>query len=211
MVKFQGKNWHLIVTRNLSLFHSCLDNAGNYSCAKKYGLPPNCHIAISKNGRLGYIFANKEITKRYRKELEKICLDKDKFKKLESVYYEFGDKLWNSSEALEKNLNITSFKNFINAYKDLATGLVITTHIGRHMPVLLTNRLQKYYPKISKQELDILIGDITYPDKSTPLIESQLLLLKIGEELQKKKLSINKIKNNSKIYKIFKNYTKKYD
>ena len=147
---------------------------------------------------------------KYRKKLENICLDKNKFKKLESTYFKFGDKLWNTSEYLEKNLNITSFKNFINAYRNLATGLVITTHIGRHMHTLLINSLQKYYPKISKQELDILIGNITYPNKNTPLIESQLLLLEIGEELQKKKLNINKIKNNPKIYKIFKNYIKKY-
>jgi phosphohistidine swiveling domain-containing protein len=54
------------------------------------------------------------------------------------------------------------------------------------------------------------VSDITYPDKHTPLVESQISLLTIGAKLQKKKIKPGNIKNHVEIYQLLKNYLKKY-
>jgi len=209
MVKFQGKHWNLSITRNFFFFHNCLDSL-KYSYMKKYGLGRKDPLVISKNGRLGFIFNNIEQLRKYNKIVEGICLSQTKLKKLESKYYKFGRELSIASSELEKKITRKTFKDFLEAYKNLSPSLYLTSAIGRHMSELLVDRLQKIYPSVPKSEIDILISKITYPEKRTPLAESQLSLLQIGAELQKKELTIKDIKIDPKIYKKFKEDIKKY-
>ena len=75
---------------------------------------------------------------------------------------------------------------------------------------LLVTKLRKIYPTLSQKDLDTLISEITCPPKFTPLTKSQLSLLEIGAELQKKKIGAEEIMAYPEIYKKFKNHVKKY-
>lgn len=209
MVKFQGKHWFISITRNFFFFHNCLDSL-QYFYLKKYGLAKKEPLVISKNGRLGFIFNNREQLKKYNKSVEKICLSPTKLKKLEAKYYKFGKELLIASFKLEKEITHKTFKDFLNAYKNLSPGLYLTSAIGRHMSELLMDKLKKAYPSISQSKLDILIAEITYPEKHTPLSESQISLLEIGAELQENKIAAENIKTHSEIYKKFKRHFNKY-
>ena len=209
MVKFQGKHWDLCITRNFFFFHNCLDGL-QYSYLNKYGLSRNDPLVISKDGRFGFIFHNREQIRNYNRSVENICLSPIKLKKIETLYYKFGKELLKASSELEKRITRKTFENFLEAYKNLSPGLYLTSAIGRHMQELLIDKLRKIYPSLSKLKIDILIFKITYPDEHTPLIESQLSLLGIGAELQKKNFTVRDIKIDAKIYKKFKNYINKY-
>ena len=210
MVKFQGKNWQSGVSRNASFFFACLDVAGHALYSKKYGVTTLKHLILVKNGRQMFSFNNLENHREYNQSLEKVCLSYEKLKKLETVYHRFGSNLLEASKRLEKNLTLYAFQNFIISFQQLAAGLFLTTSIGRHTLELLIKELKKAYPKLPPEELDILMGNITYPKKHTPLVESQVSLLKIGSELQKQKLGVNEIKAHPDIYKKFKNHVKRY-
>jgi hypothetical protein len=210
MVNFQGKNWYLTVTRNISLFTSTLDVVGHYFYSRKYDLIPRESLIIVKNGRQASVFINKENIFKYHQQLEKVCLSPKRLRKIEAAYYKFGNNLLKASNLLEKNLTRQSFQNFIKAYSYLAAGLYLTIGIGRHMSELLVTKLKKIYPTISQKDLDILISEITYSPKFTPLTKSQLSLLEIGAELQKEKIEPQEIMTQPKIYKKFKDHIKKY-
>lgn len=210
MIKFQNKNWQLSVTRNMSLFQSCLDVGGHFLYSQKYGLPPLEHLFIVKNGSVMFAHSNKNNIAKYNKAIEKICLNPSKLKKLEKTYHKYGKNLLQASEKLEKNTGARNYKNYISANLHLAAGLYLTTAIGLRIYFLLSERLKKLFPLLSAENLDILIADITYPPKSTPLIKSRLDLLSLCLALQKKKIKPNQIKKFPKLYKKFENYCEKH-
>jgi phosphohistidine swiveling domain-containing protein len=210
MVKFNGQEWDITITRNLPLFHIYSEMTGQVLYAKNYGIITRHTVAICQNGRRVFYFAEKENLKEYNKSVEKICLSPSKFKKMEKTIYKFGDNLSEASGNLERKVSLAPFKTFVECYQQLIPALYLGSAIGRHMLGLLFLNLKKLYPSASQTELDILAGEITYPKKNTPLTESQTELLKIGAALQKKGLSANDIGRDKDIYKKFKNYFKKY-
>lgn len=210
MEKINPQNWFLVITRNMSLFQACFDIAGHFLFSKKYGLIPKGHIIIVERGVRSFIFSEQEGNEKYYKSIEKVCLSKQRLEKLERIYYKFGPNLLKASRELEKTLTRQSFQNFIRAEKHLSAGLYLTTAIGRHLPELFNKQIKQIYPKISQEKIDLIISDVTYPKKFTFLTESQILLLEIGAELQKQKISVDNIKSAPKIYRKFKDYLQKY-
>jgi len=210
MVEFNGQEWNIIITRNLPLFHVYSEMVGQVLYAKEYKMISLAMIGIVKNGKRVFYFAEKENMKKYNAAVEMICLSPKRFKELEKTYYKLGKGLLRASAQLENKINLANFKNFTTAYQRLIPSLFLTSAIGRRMADLLSADLKKKLPKAGQQEIDILIGNITYPSKHTPLTESQIELLGIGAILQKNNLSAEKIKNNPLIRKKFKKYIQKY-
>lgn len=210
MVNFLGKKWSLSVSRNAHLFQAAADVSSQFIYAKEFGVVPKESIIIVKNGLQFFILGNEDNNKKYLKSVESICLNPSKLRKLKATYLKLGRALLKASLQFEKEISLKSFKSYFSAYMKLNPGLVLTTMLGRHMQELLEDQLSELYKNISKAELNILVSDITYPDKHTPLLDSQVSLLEIGAELQKRKIKAKDIKKYPSIYKKLKNYIKKY-
>jgi len=210
MIRFRNKNWELTVTRNMSLFQSCLDVAGHFLCSKKYGLPAYEHLFVVKNGSIMFAHHSQDNSDNYHKKICEICLNPAKFGKLQSAYQKHGNNLLGASDALEKKAGEREYKNYIKANLNLSAGLYITTAIGRLVHGLLVDKLRLYYPNIGQNELEFLVAEITYPPKHTPLVESRLDLLDLCIYLRKHGIKTNNIKKFPKASEIFEKYYAKY-
>ncbi|OHB21996.1 MAG: hypothetical protein A2939_00690 [Parcubacteria group bacterium RIFCSPLOWO2_01_FULL_48_18] len=202
--------WRLGVTRNMSFFQACFDVVGHYLHSERYGVAPKKHLIVCKEGRQVYIFVDQENTKEYHRVVEEVCLSPQKLKALQEQYKKDGEVLLRVSAELEKSQNNKNFQNFVDAASHLAAGLYLTTAIGRHLSALLLERLKRRNPKASQNDLDILVGDITYPSGHTPLLESQLALLTIGAEIQRREIAVKNIVLTPDIYAKLRIYEKKY-
>jgi phosphoenolpyruvate synthase/pyruvate phosphate dikinase len=209
-IKFKNEYWYSSVTRNMSLFQSCFDVAGHFLYSKKYGVAIKKHLFIVENGTKMHACVTNTNKREYQKSVEKICLSAKKIKKLEDAYHKFGNNLLKASMALEKNISLKTFKDYKEANLHLSAGLFLTTTIGRHMYELLKIELKKLYPKMSAEEMDILIGSITYPSDFTPLAKSQISLLDIGAQLQRKIAGYGEIGKYNNIQKKFEKHLNNY-
>jgi len=100
--------------------------------------------------------------------------------------------------------------NYIMANLKLCAGLYLTTAIGKHMHNLLLDKLRLTFPNVDQSRLELLVSEITYPEKHTPLAESRLDLLDLGIEVQERKIKPDDIHKFQKISNKFEIYYKKY-
>jgi len=210
MVEFLGRHWHLSITRNLSFFQACFDAVGQIRYAEKFGAAPIEEAYVVKDGRHTSIFHNEENMKTVYARMEEICSSPRKLRRLEKAYGASGTALLRASDRLEKNPDAAAFKAFVPVAQRLAAGLSLTTIIGRCMPEILTARLKAAFPGKNQSELDAIVGEVTYPAKHTPLVESQLSLLAIGAELQKKQAAAREVKKYPAVYRRFRTHVRKY-
>lgn len=210
MVKFQGKDWSLLVARNMSFFHDALDRWGTQFALPKYGLISLTNLAIAKDGNQSFVFDEQESSQQFAKNLESVCQSAAKLEQLEKKYLEFGNNLLKASDNLEREISLENFIDYIESYKDLAGGLGITARIGKHITPLLKTLSINSFPDYSNKKIDLLISEITYPTEHTPLLMSQVSLLSLGQELQKNNISVGDINKYPDIYEKFKSHYKTY-
>lgn len=210
MIRYRNKNWVLTVTRNMSLFQSCLDVGGHYLYSKNYGLPRYEHLFVVKNGTIMFAHHSEKNAKKYHEKVVEISLNPAKFRKMQVAYQKYGNDLMQASGRLEKNPGAREYKNYIQANLNLSAGLYITTGIGKLIHSLLLGKLKLYFPDLGQNELELLVSEITYPKQHTPLTESRLDLLAFGAYLQKDRIKPVNIKKYPKATKIFEKYYSKY-
>lgn len=209
-VKFLRRHWFLRATRNVSIFPDALTAAGYQKNYKKYNVLPLEPVYIIKDGRLSYIFTNVDNMERYSKDLDKLYKNPNLLLKLERAYHHYGESLMKESEKLNKNVTLKNYLSYIKAAEVHFTGFQITNSIGTYFPQLLREKLKNLWPKNSSQATDILISELTYPDKRSPLAQSQKALLQLGVALQKEKKKPTDVLIDPKLRRKFKTYMQKF-
>ncbi len=162
---------------------------------KLWHMPAKDLLYITLNGRHQAAFFSTDKLEEYEKALHSLFSSPKKLAWVSAKYSKYGNNLLKASQKLESDLTLNNFTNFLNHYAVLTNGLWLTAIAGRHFHKLLLENLKTHYPAYSSQELDALAGTLTYPTKHTPLMQSQLSLLKIGLAIQnqKSKTEVNKL------------------
>jgi phosphohistidine swiveling domain-containing protein len=210
MIRYKNKKWELTVTRNMSLFQSCLDVAGHYLYSKNFGLPAYEHTFVVENGTRMYAHHNEENAEKYHKGIISICMRREKFDRLKAIYKKYENDLWRVSERLEKNSGKEEYLDYLRANLHLSAGLYLTTAIGIHILDLLQKKIKLLFPDLKEREVQMLTSEITYVKSFTPLSQSRTDLLDIGNQLIKNKLKPKDIEENPGLRKSFEKYYKKY-
>lgn len=212
MILFENKKWQLSITRNFSFFHGFADTVTNNDRKyfEKFNLIPRRQVCISEKGVHTSLYNNKEELEKYNIKIEENCLKKGWIEDIENVYYETSNYLLDASKSLVEDQDCDSWLSYVEAYYHLVPGLFMTAAIGRHMFDVLVNELKIMFPAKKLSELEAFAGDITYPNKITPLAESQVSLLDIGSDLQSKGLNVGEINKDKDIYGKFISHFDKY-
>ena len=87
-VTFQGKEWKLVVNRNLSFWHEYLGNLGYYYNVKDFGIDVRLEaLHVSRNGTATSVFYYAPNFGEYIQKLLEFCKSRSKgFKMLYSAY-----------------------------------------------------------------------------------------------------------------------------
>jgi len=212
MIKFKKSNWNISVTRNVSFFHSVLDVVADIDevYLKKFNILARRTVFLNKKGKEGSIFDNVLDTQNYNKQIEKNCSSQKWINRLIKIYYKHGANLLAASKVLQKDFSKDSYFSFVEAYKHLTPGLYLTTAIGRRIHEEIYKNLKNLYQQKSISEIDLLIGNITYPNQHTPLFNSQLSILRLGKYIQQNRLKINQLENNKKFNSMIKKHLNMY-
>lgn len=209
-VKFLKKHWVLNVTRNISVFSNAITTAGYMKNYKKFNVLPIEAIYITKRGRLSYAFTNIENIGRYSKNLEKLYKNPRLMGQMEKTYNIYGEALMKESSKLINKINRKNYSSYLNAVTIHFTGFQPTNVIGTYFSRILNEKLKNLRPDLSEQEIDILISDLTYPGRPTPLTQSQKVLLEIGVLLQKEKKSLMDMAKNPKVSRKFNYFMRRF-
>lgn len=208
MVRYKNKNWELFVTRNMSFFQECAETVGVIKYAKNFNVLPRHQIPIiTENGQRTFIFQNQEEIKVYNSRIIQLCLS-SKIKNLEKIYKKYGFQLLESSKRIEKDFSLKSFRRFISDYTKFQPALPLTATLGRIIHELLIKDLSIIFPSKTKQEIELIVSQITYPCRHTPLFDSQISLLKIGNYIQKNR--IKNFKDNKNVQKLIFKHLKNF-
>lgn len=205
-IKFLNRSWKITVTRNMSVFTNAIASAGLFKYGKKFNALPLEVLYVTKDNRLSYAYINEENYDRYCEDLEKLYKKPALLKELENTYHRHGKSLWEKSEKLSKNPSRQNYLSFVKTAKVHSAGLQISTVIGIRFYEILNKKLRQFHPDLSQQEIEILMSEITYPEKEIPLVRAQKALVKIGIELQKVGKTADDIFTEKRIEKMFRDY-----
>ena len=198
-----GKEWMLSITRNMSFWHQWISSEGINGHQKDFGVNAKLpSIFITKDSTETSWFINLQDYKKFGDAVIMAMSSDAKIKNLRKKCEILGKKLLLSLENLKKDISVKNFNNFIKNYRTYCAGLTITTVIGRQGGEILYGLLgSKGY---EKQKIDEIISIITYPKKHTPLMDSQIDLLKIAKKIQNQK--VDEIEKANLLRKWLKNY-----
>ncbi len=188
------KNWHVVITRNMSFWHQWLSSLGHFHNSKDFGVKvPNQQLSITTNGTHTTIFLQQRKEAEYGEAVLDAISTKKKIATLKRRYTSFARELLSSLGKLNKSLTLKNWSAFAGAYQKFTAGLFLTSTIGRIGSVRLTELLKAN--GIPQKDIANIIGIITSPHEHTPLFRSQLDLLEIGKKVQqgakeKQKLSL---------------------
>lgn len=116
---------------------------------------------------------------------------KKQIQELKERYQELARKLLLSLGSCKKNLTAKTWNGFAEAYARFCGGLMITVTIGRDGGEKLARLLSG--SGLPENKIHETIAAITYPSEHTPLMSSQIDLLLIGAEVQKRKTGAKRI------------------
>ncbi len=178
-VKHKGKNWVFTVTRNLSFWHQHASAKGYIKGMRKFGLrllSPLTSASVTLNGTESHIFYDQKELSNFADQIIKFARKKANIDRLEAKYRALAKKFLKSTEKINKKLTHENFKEFSDNYIDYCAGLILTLVLGRMLHERLIKRLQE----LKIEDIDGVVGAITYPEESTPLMESQKELINIS-------------------------------
>jgi phosphohistidine swiveling domain-containing protein len=189
---YTGNVWFIAFTRNMSFWHQCLSNEGNFQHAKDFGVNVELQIvSIIKNGTETSAFMHNPNYNKYSEAIIAAVNTKKAIIELKKKYFNLAEKLKLTLNNVKENFNEESLKLFLNEYRRFTAGLSVTAILGRVGAEKITARLKSLgYADEKISEINIIV---TYPMEHTPLFNSQLDLLKIGGLVQEGKIKKNKI------------------
>ncbi len=194
-VTFQGKEWKLVVNRNLSFWHEYLGNLGYYYNVKDFGIDVRLEaLHVSRNGTATSIFYYEPNFGEYIQKLLEFCKSRSNISQLDELCHIRAEELMMALERCRVDTNVATFSDFITAYQRFCPSLMTTNSLGREATVLLEKTLQdKGYDTARAAEV---VSIITYPEKHSPLFESQQDLCAIGALAQSKRIGPDEIEKS---------------
>lgn len=184
---FDGINWNLTVTRNMSFWHQCNSNYGLYHHSKDFGVGANLEsLFITEKATKCSWFSYPENFALYSKAVMSAVDSMNKVDLLKEKYQNFGKEFMESMKDVRKDLNLSNWDKFIFNYRRYCAGLTITTVIGRAGSDILVDKLKA--KGIKESDIPGIIAKITYPIEHTPLFQSLIDLLHIGRDIQSKNI-----------------------
>lgn len=191
---FNGYDWILTITRNMSFWHQYLSNQGHTHHTKDFGIPAQLNwLTITERGTYTSSFLHQPNYGEYTKAVMEAVASEEKIEALKERYAVLAQELLGSLDALKKNLTEETYVQFIDDYRRFCAGLMITAAIGRIGGELLMEKLQAI--GVAEDAIAETIGIITYPTDHTPLFDSRLALLEIAAKSQQKKLTATVIES----------------
>lgn len=185
---FNGHDWFLTVTRNMSFWHQYLSREGHFHCLKNFGITANLGmLTITEKGTFTSAFMYQPNYGEFAKAVMGSIKTKKEVGKLKMRYEKNADALLKSLENLKGNLTPIALKRFFDDYRIFCAGLMVTATIGRTGGEILAEKLKIL--GLDEHNISAVIAIITYPVKHTPLFNSQLGLLEIAVRKQENKLS----------------------
>jgi phosphoenolpyruvate synthase/pyruvate phosphate dikinase len=191
-VSFNGIDWGLTITRNMSFWHSYIACRSYYHKNKAFGVDAKIEtLAVTEDGTHSHIFMHKKNLKDFTDAILVAVNTKKKINNLKKVYKKFAKELLKSLEVCNNKFSVKNLEKFIEKYEQFTPGLNITAFLGRRGLDELTEKLiSKGY---NNEEVSDLINSITYPSEHTPLFNSQLELLEIAKKIKQKNISQKEI------------------
>ncbi|MEK7203424.1 MAG: PEP-utilizing enzyme, partial [Patescibacteria group bacterium] len=172
----------------MSFWHQCLSDKGHSKNLKDFGIKANLDaLSIIFNGHEANIFKSNPNYTNFCSAVLEAVNSKEKINSLKNKYIKYAKSLENTLIACLKNLDVYHLGKFFKEYQRFCAGLMITATMGRSGSELLVKKLQE--KSFRKQALDDIIATITFPDKQTPLLKSQLDMLEIAKQVKLKKLN----------------------
>jgi len=186
-VIIDGREWEPFVSRNMSFWHQCLSDLNRPQHLREFGVNDTApFVNVIFNGTHTEVLVEKGKYKNYRCAALDAFGSKNKISELKRKYIIHGEALLNSVDKAIKKLTLTNWKDFMNKYSLYCAGLGLTAVLGRVASDKLIGRFREIGYK--ENEVDRIVGLITYPGKHTPLFDSRLDLFKIGEKIQDNKV-----------------------
>jgi len=178
-----GIEWYMTVTRNMSFWHQDLANEGLFSFTKEYGIDAKLEVlAIVTEGTRTNAFMHHANYNHYANTVMKKVSTASGVSDLKKKYKQFAKEVFESLDQCKKNFTVKNWEKFMESYKRLSAGLMITATIGRSGGELLSKKLKDL--GYDESTIPDMIATITYPKDHTPLFDSQLELLEIGKKVQ---------------------------
>ena len=209
MFKFKRKIWDLTITRNQSVFHTCLAASGAVLYSKLFFVPAKEEVNIVSELEHTNVYTNKQNLDLYTQALEKICLNPKLLKKVTLIYDQLIKNLEVASKNLLKECSEDNFQKYLDCYTKLTAGLFLTAIFGRRISVLLKDKLSNLYPNFNSEQIDIKVAELSYPEVNTPLTLSQVGLLKLVVKIKKQNILLNEL-TTSKLSKEFNDLQEKF-
>lgn len=187
-IYYQNDYWVPFVTRNMSFWHSCLDRSGSLKKCRYYLVKPKYTLSLSiDGGKLTTAFNADKLNKPHSHSVIALASSKKYFRLTELIHHS-GEQLIEISKILYKKPSQASYLKYIEKYELMAPTLSLMTYIGRLGQEKLRQAIKKQCPHADTAELDEIQSVVSYPDRLTPMSESQLSLMKIADIIQKKKI-----------------------
>lgn len=198
-VTINGVEWNLFVTRNMSFWHQVISNFGHYHHAKDWGMRiPLQLLHLTVHGTQTHVFKTSKNAYAFDAEVLEIFSTEQKIAKIKQFYEIFAKELLNRLDQCLKELTLETWAAFCESYGRFTHGLAVTATMGRIGMDQLAKKLQEL--KTLESEIPSVISAITYPSQHTPLFNSSLDMLKIGEKIQSGKLKKKAIEKELKIW-----------
>lgn len=179
-----GKEWKLVVTRNMSFWHNVLSLDGHKYNSADFGVSkPWIWLYITVNSTETHVFAELQNLADYNAAVLDAVNTKEKIALLKERYYTFAKELMVALEKADKDLTLENWLDYLQKYQRFTAGLGLTTSLGRVGAEKLTERLKAL--GYTDAEIPNIIAVITYPKEHTPLFISQLDLLTVCCKVQK--------------------------
>lgn len=198
-VRILGKDWFPTINRTMSFWHQCLSVDGQCNNTKDFEVKAKLNqLAISVDAIHTDILHYHENEDIYNKAIFDYLSSKDRLTSFKGKYKKFAKELLNSLDKCNKSLNVKNLEDFFSKYTRFCAGLHLTASIGRQGSLLLCEELRK--KGIDEDDIPKIVSSITYPKQHTPLFNSQLDMLKIGKDIQKKKPNQKQIDSRLKAW-----------
>ncbi len=182
-VLYDGKEWFLYITRNISFWGNCLSAKGSYFHFKDFGIPTSfSFLVLAFDALQSHHFAFEPNYTESSNTILSSCLGIERMRVLQGKYEAFGLEFLESLKICLKETTVEHWQAFLGQYERYAAGLNLTAILGRVGAEALKLKLSAL--GVPDEKIPETISIITYPEKHTPLFLSQRRFYELAGEIE---------------------------
>ncbi len=180
-----GIKWIHVVTRNQSFWHQIQSTMGHFFSSKNFGINVKLRLGnLEVHGTESNVFIEEQNLNEYTEKTVELMQSRTSMEQLRRNYELYTIELENSLNECLKEFTLTNWNRFGKQYAKYGAGLFVTNMIGKEGVVQLQKRLKEL--GYNEKEIPKIISIITYPEKNTPLFQSQMDLMEIAKNIQQR-------------------------